>query len=39
MIPIPGTSKVQHLEENIAAAGLKVDDSEWNNLQRAVSAK
>jgi aryl-alcohol dehydrogenase-like predicted oxidoreductase len=25
MLPIPGTSKVAHLEENIAAAGLKVN--------------
>jgi pyridoxine 4-dehydrogenase len=38
MLPIPGTSKVQHLEENIAAAGLKVDDSEFNALQRSATA-
>jgi pyridoxine 4-dehydrogenase len=38
MLPIPGTSKVSHLEENIAAASLKIDDSEWSNLQRSVSA-
>ena len=25
MLPIPGTSKAQHLEENIAAASLKID--------------
>jgi pyridoxine 4-dehydrogenase len=38
MLPIPGTSRVQHLEENIAAAGLKVDDSEFNALQRSATA-
>src|SRR5277367_6586883 len=27
MLPIPGTSKVEHLEENVKAAGLKLDDS------------
>jgi pyridoxine 4-dehydrogenase len=27
MLPIPGTSKVKHLEENIAAALLELDDS------------
>jgi aryl-alcohol dehydrogenase-like predicted oxidoreductase len=26
MLPIPGTSKVKHLEENVAAAVLKIDD-------------
>lgn len=38
LLPIPGTSKVQHLEENIAAAGLKIDDSEFNALQRTATA-
>jgi pyridoxine 4-dehydrogenase len=38
MLPIPGTSRVQHLEENIAAAGLKVDDAEFNALQRSAAA-
>lgn len=27
MLPIPGTSRVSHLEENVAAASLRVDDS------------
>jgi pyridoxine 4-dehydrogenase len=27
MLPIPGTSRVEHLEENVAAAGIKVDKS------------
>ena len=29
MLPIPGTSKVAHLEENTAAAGLKLSKEEW----------
>jgi pyridoxine 4-dehydrogenase len=38
MLPIPGTSNVQHLEENVAATALKLDDSELNQLQRSASA-
>jgi aryl-alcohol dehydrogenase-like predicted oxidoreductase len=38
MLPIPGTSRVQHLEENVAAAGLKIDDSEFKALQRSATA-
>ena len=38
MLPIPGTSKVQHLEENVAAAALKIDDSEFKALQRSATA-
>ncbi len=37
MLAIPGTSKVAHLEENIAAAGLKLSDSEWAELEKAAS--
>ena len=33
MLPIPGTSKVAHLEENIAAAGLKVSADEWAEIE------
>jgi aryl-alcohol dehydrogenase-like predicted oxidoreductase len=36
MLPIPGTSKVTHLEENVAAATLKVDDRELQGLDRAA---
>jgi pyridoxine 4-dehydrogenase len=32
MLPIPGTSKVKHLEENIAAALLRLDDSIMKEL-------
>jgi aryl-alcohol dehydrogenase-like predicted oxidoreductase len=32
MLPIPGTSKVAHLEENVAAAGIKLSDEELEKL-------
>ncbi|MGB7546954.1 MAG: aldo/keto reductase, partial [Terracidiphilus sp.] len=35
MLPIPGTSKVAHLEENIAAAGLKLSAEEWAAIEAA----
>jgi len=38
MLPIPGTSKVKHLEENIAAAGLKIDQKKMQELTRAAGA-
>jgi aryl-alcohol dehydrogenase-like predicted oxidoreductase len=34
MLPIPGTSRVAHLEENIASAGLHLDDAEWSALEK-----
>jgi pyridoxine 4-dehydrogenase len=37
ILPIPGTSNVQHLEENVVAAGFKLDQSELNQLRRAAS--
>lgn len=37
MLPIPGTSSVPHLEENVAAAGVKINDSELQELRRAAS--
>jgi pyridoxine 4-dehydrogenase len=36
MLPIPGTSKVSHLEENIAAASLQIGPDEWAQLQAAA---
>ena len=36
MLPIPGTSSVKHLEENIAAAGLELPPSAYDKLS-AVS--
>jgi pyridoxine 4-dehydrogenase len=35
MLPIPGTSKVKHLEENTAAALLDLDDSIMAELEKA----
>ena len=32
MLPIPGTSSVEHLEENVAAASLKLTDEEYESL-------
>jgi pyridoxine 4-dehydrogenase len=35
MLPIPGTSSVLHLEENVAAAALKLADEEMAALERS----
>lgn len=32
MLPIPGTSSVQHLEENVAAASLELSDDDFTTL-------
>jgi pyridoxine 4-dehydrogenase len=34
MLPIPGTSSIPHLEENIAAANLCLSDEEYQSLSR-----
>jgi aryl-alcohol dehydrogenase-like predicted oxidoreductase len=36
MLPIPGTSSVAHLEENLAAANLQLSDEEWRKLERVA---
>jgi len=36
ILPIPGTSKVAHLEENVAAAGLKIDANVRQQLDRTA---
>jgi aryl-alcohol dehydrogenase-like predicted oxidoreductase len=38
MLPIPGTSKVAHLEENVAAAALELDDDALRELDEASRA-
>ena len=35
MLPIPGTGKVAHLEENVGAAAIKLTDDEFATLDRA----
>ncbi|MBW7456783.1 aldo/keto reductase, partial [Paenibacillus sepulcri] len=36
MLPIPGTSTVAHVEENIAAAAITLSDEEFNTLSNIV---
>jgi len=38
MLPIPGTSRVAHLEENVAAAAIELSDDEFETLSKAGSA-
>jgi pyridoxine 4-dehydrogenase len=38
ILPIPGTSSVQHLEENIAAASLKLDENILREIGESVRA-
>ena len=33
MLPIPGTSSLQHLEENIKAADIRLSDQEWAEIE------
>lgn len=37
MLPIPGTSKVSHLEQNVAAAEISLSDEEFETLSKAGS--
>ena len=38
IVPIPGTTKLSHLEENIRAASLAVSPEEWQELEAAIAA-
>jgi len=38
MLPIPGTSSVAHVEDNIAAAGIELSDAEFEALAAAAKA-
>jgi pyridoxine 4-dehydrogenase len=38
MLPIPGTAKVAHLEENVAAAAVRLTDAEWAAVEQAAAA-
>jgi pyridoxine 4-dehydrogenase len=37
VLPIPGTSSVKHLEENVAAAQLKLSAVEWQTLEKGIA--
>ena len=39
MLPIPGTSSVQHLEENVAAAAIQLSADEWKTIEDEASKK
>ena len=39
MLPIPGTGKVKHLEDNVAAAGIQLTDEEFAALDKAGKAQ
>jgi aryl-alcohol dehydrogenase-like predicted oxidoreductase len=32
MLPIPGTSSIEHLDQNVAAASLQLSDEEYDKL-------
>jgi len=34
MLPIPGTSQVKHLEQNVAAGAITLTDAEFQSLSR-----
>ena len=36
ILPIPGTTSVEHLEQNVKAADLTLSDAEWNELEAAA---
>ncbi|HLK19629.1 MAG TPA: aldo/keto reductase, partial [Bryobacteraceae bacterium] len=39
MLPIPGTSSIAHLEENVAAAQLNLDQQAMQDLDAISTAK
>ena len=38
MLPIPGTSSVEHLEDNMAAAAIELSEDEVRELEQAGAA-
>lgn len=38
IVPIPGTTKISHLEENLRSLYFKVSRTEWNELEKQVAA-
>ena len=39
MLPIPGTSSVKHVKENIAAAKLHLSPEEWKVIEGAAEKR
>ena len=39
MLPIPGTSSVEPLEENVAASALELTPEEWAEIEQAATKK
>ena len=37
IVPIPGTTKLAHLEENIRSADVKISEKDWNTLENELS--
>jgi aryl-alcohol dehydrogenase-like predicted oxidoreductase len=37
MLPIPGTSSVLHLEENVAASSVRLAAAEWDEIERVAA--
>lgn len=37
IVPIPGTTKLAHLEENIRVADIKISEKEWKELETKLS--
>jgi len=38
IVPIPGTTKLSHLEENLRSANILITDGEWRELEQVVIA-
>ncbi len=38
MVPIPGTSSVKHLEENVAARDLKLEPQQWQEVEKTAKS-
>lgn len=38
IVPIPGTTKLSHLEENLRSLDFKLSKEEWTELEKTVSA-
>jgi len=39
ILPIPGTSSVEHLEENVKAADVRLSNAEWEEIEAAAKGR